>query len=79
MPFGTVAAHDVISFLDSTPYLQHFALKEREGYSYNIVSELDYPHIVSLLFTVDVTALEAGANLLHAINAPTLTDVRQAR
>ena len=77
-PFDTVAVHEMISFLDSTPSLQHFVFKCQDDFSYNIASHLDYPHIVSLpdLLTADVTAPGGGADLLRAINAPGLTDVR---
>jgi hypothetical protein len=78
MPFDSVAVDEIVSFLDSAPSLQHFVFKGQDDFSYNITSELDYPHIVSLpdLLTANVTAPGAGADLLRAINAPELIAVR---
>ncbi|KIM37210.1 hypothetical protein M413DRAFT_31138 [Hebeloma cylindrosporum] len=77
MPFDTVAVDEMVSFLDSTPSLQHFVFKGEDDFSHNVASRLDYPRIVSLpnLLTVAVTAPGAGADLLRAINAPQLNDV----
>ena len=78
MPFDSVAVDEIVSFLGSAPSLRHFVFKGQDDFSYNITSELDYPRIVSLpdLLTADVTAPGAGADLLRAIKAPELTDVR---
>ena len=78
MPFDSVAVDEIVSYLDSTPSLQYLMFKGQDDFSHNIASELNYPRIVSLpdLLTADVTAPGAGADLLRAINAPELTDVR---
>lgn len=78
MIFDSVAVHEIVSFLDSASSLRHFVYKGQDVFSFNSVSNLDYPHIVSLpdLLTADVTAPGAGADILRAINAPKLTDVR---
>lgn len=78
MPFDSVALGEIMSFLDSTPSLQHFVFKGQDDFSYNVASELTFPHIISLpdLLTADVSAPGSGADLLRAMNAPGLTDAR---
>ena len=72
MPFDSVAlaVGEIVSLLDSTPSFRHSVFKGRDNFSYNIASELDYPHIVSLpdLLTADVTGPGAGEGLLFAID-----------
>ena len=70
------ATHKVISFLRSTPSLQHFVYKGYDDYpcinSNFPHSEVHFPD----LLTIDVTAPGSGAHLLCLINAPALTDAR---
>ncbi|KIM34645.1 hypothetical protein M413DRAFT_33135 [Hebeloma cylindrosporum] len=79
MPFESgVGLRDIVEILDSSPALQHFVFKATDDFSYDTIGSLDYPHAISLpdLLTADVTAPGSGADLLRAINAPQLTDVR---
>ncbi|KIM37234.1 hypothetical protein M413DRAFT_448723 [Hebeloma cylindrosporum] len=73
-----VGLREIIDILDSSPALQHFVFKAPDDFSYDITANLDYPHIISLpdFLTADVTAPGSGADLLRAINAPRLRDVR---
>lgn len=77
MFLDTVAVHEIIPLLDSTPSLRHFVLKGSEILSsYSTTSDY-YPRTVYLpdLLTVDVKILGAGAYILLDMNAPQLIDV----
>jgi hypothetical protein len=77
MSLDSIKIHKIISFLSSTPSLQHFVYKGH-GKSYNIVTDLDDPYVVHLpdLITIDVTAPGSGGDLLCLINAPALMHAR---
>ena len=74
------AIHKIISFLGSTPSLQHFVYKGYDDYElYKPIVDSNFRHSeVHLpdLLTVDFTAPGSGAHLLCLVNAPALTDAR---
>jgi len=77
MSLDSIRIHEIISFLSSTPCIQHFVYKGH-GKLYNTARDLNDAYVVHLpdLITVDVTAPGSGGDLLCLINAPALTDAR---
>ncbi|KIM39110.1 hypothetical protein M413DRAFT_447454 [Hebeloma cylindrosporum] len=64
--------------LESMPHLQHFTFKGSDNFSFCVMSRLDHPRVISMpnLVSVDVSAPGCGLDILRALDAPLLTDVR---